>query len=206
MKERLDAEITDRKLTAERYRALRDKAMEQMARVGCRAHNDPERVISNLEVVGTWGVNLSLAANRVLDAFGLPRPATVGQLPNSLWGAADFCGRLRDAAHDLLGHLEIPLIAGPALLPDQLRLSISKVVAEVKRALVRGVHETLTLFGAHFDDVAFPEVVAGFPDTYTQDDLDKIRRDTKEHADQFANAMAPDTDAEGRPVEHAADP
>jgi hypothetical protein len=76
-------------------------------------------------------------------------------------GASDVC--------DLMRYLDIPLIADPLLFPDQLRSSINTVVDEVKKAVVSGVHETLTLFGTHFDGIDFAEVTKGFPLGYTQE-------------------------------------
>jgi hypothetical protein len=105
-----------------------------------------------------------------------------------------------------MGYLEIPLVADPLLFSDQLCDSINTMVAELKKALVKGVHETLKLFGAHFEEVDFVEVTKGFPLEYTREQLEKIRHDTKKFAEDYDNIIAPDTDAQGRPVERVADP
>jgi hypothetical protein len=183
LKERADAEYTNRKLIANQYHAIRDKAIEQMKRIGCRSCNDPERVLQDLEAVGTWAENLQEASYRVLETFSLEFPGTIDELPTALGRAADFFGRLRDAGRDLIRYLEIPLVADPLLFPDQLRDSINTVVAEVKKALVKGVHETLTLFGDHFEDVYFTEVTKGFPFEYTQEQLEEICHNTKKFAE-----------------------
>jgi hypothetical protein len=206
LKERADAENTNRRLIADEYHAFRNKAIEQMKRIGCKAWDDPERVLQDLEAVATWTENLQEASYRVLQTFSLEFSGTVDELPTALGRAADFFGRLRDAGRDLIRHLEIPLVADPLLFPDQLHDSINTVVAEVKKALVKGVHETLSLFGAHFEDVDFAEVTKGFPFEYTQEQLEEIRRNTKKFAEDYGNIIAPNTDAQGRPVERAADP
>jgi hypothetical protein len=206
LKERTDAEYANRRVIANQYQTLHDKAIEQMKKIGCRPRNDLERVLQDLETSGTWAENLREASYRVLETFSLKFPATIDELPTTLERAAGYFGRLRDAGRDLMGYLEIPLVADPLLFPDQLCDSINTVVAEVKKALVKGVHEMLALFGAHFEDVDFAEVIKGFPIEYTQEQLEKIRQDTRTFAEDYGNILAPDTDAQGRPVERAADP
>lgn len=65
----------------------------------------------------------------------------------------------------------------------------------------------LTLIGSHFDatEVNFGEVAQGFPSVYTAAELDQIRADTRKPAEDFANLLSPDTDAQGNPVAPAAD-
>jgi hypothetical protein len=83
-KERADTEYTNCKLIADQYQAIRDKAIEQMKRIGCNARNDPSRVLQDLEAVGTWGENLWEASYRVLDTFSLARPDMIDGLPTTL--------------------------------------------------------------------------------------------------------------------------
>jgi hypothetical protein len=85
LKERADAEYMNRKLIADQYHALRDKAIEQMKKIDYKARNDPERVLQGLEAVGTWGENLREASYRVLETFSLDFSQHDRRAPDHPW-------------------------------------------------------------------------------------------------------------------------
>lgn len=87
----------------------------------------------------------------------------------------------------------------PAGIFEGLGRVFDKVVALSKEVLHRGVQESFSLALAHYITINLPEMVEGYPEEYSAEDLDANEAVVHAPAEFFANSLISRADGESDP-------